>query len=263
MLEWAEEWLLSGREKGRLKSQRSEHQLLASKLAEKLKVPTTKEQDEKELLHFVSEFLLEIASTAKAEERAAVGEKLAKFGSKLKTYRNQERLYAEGQQAKDLTYVLSGSVSIVQRISPDEALAYKVPRHHLNEEKGDTFAFEEELDIRVRKLTHGSVLGALEFGAFCSGRAPTWHASACAAPDCMVLRVPFSTLESAMASSQSVGNSVMQWLFKLASIQVLDVLQGVRVKPYRRIDQEGVFKRAASSGASPHLQPLPYKNLAF
>eukprot|EP00439_Symbiodinium_sp_Y106_P030536 s2191_g3.t1 len=246
MLEWAEEWLLSGREKGRLKSQRSEHQLLASKLAEKLKVPTTKEQDEKELLHFVSEFLLEIASTAKAEERAAVGEKLAKFGSKLKTYRNQERLYAEGQQAKDLTYVLSGSVSIVQRISPDEALAYKVPRHHLNEEKGDTFAFEEELDIRVRKLTHGSVLGALEFGAFCSGRAPTWHASACAAPDCMVLRVPFSTLESAMASSQSVGNSVMQWLFKLASIQVLDVLQGVRVKPYRRIDQEGVFKRAAS-----------------
>ena len=67
MLEWAEEWLLSGREKGRLKSQRSEHQLLASKLAEKLKVPTTKEQDEKELLHFVSEFLLEIASTAKAE----------------------------------------------------------------------------------------------------------------------------------------------------------------------------------------------------
>ena len=54
----------------------------------------------------------------------------------------------------------------------------------------------------------------------------------------------------------------MQWLFKLASVQVLDVLQGVRVKPYRRIDQEGFFKRATSSMASPHLQPArPGKSL--
>ena len=251
MLEWAEEWLLAGRAHGRLKSQRSQHQLLASKLAEKVK--PTKEQDEQELRHFVNEFLGEIAPSAKVEERAAVCEKLAKFGSNLRTYSQQAQIYAEGQQARHLTYVLSGSVSLVQRICPDEALAYKIPRHHLNEEKGDTFAFEEELDIRVRKLTHGSLLGALEFGAFCTSRVPTWHASACASPDCVVLQVPFSTLESAMADNQSVGTAVMRWLFQLASVQVLDVLQGVRVKPYRRIDQEGVFKRATSSMASPNL----------
>ena len=207
MLEWAEERLLAGRANGNngMLRNRSQHQLLAAKLAER--VQPTKEQDEGELMHFVNEFLLEIAPTAKAEERAAVCEKLTKFGSVLKTYTQQSQIYAEGQHARHLTYVLSGSVSIVQRISADEALAYKVPRHHLNEQKGDTFAFEEELDIRVRKLTHGSLLGALEFGAFCSSMEPTWHASACAAPDCVVLRVPFSTLETAMASNQSVGNA--------------------------------------------------------
>ena len=259
MLEWAEDWLLAGRANGAkgLKSQRSEHQLLASKLAGK--VPT-KEQDEQELRHFVNEFLQEIAPSAQAEERAGVCEKLARFGSTLKTYTREAQIHAEGQQAKHLTYVLSGSVSLVQKISPDESLAYKVPRHHLNEEKGDIFAFEEELDIRVRKLTHGSLLGALEFGAFCNSRVSTWHASACASPDCVVLQVPFSTLEAAMNSNQSVGHAVMRWLFQLASVQVLDVLQGVRVKPYRRIDQEGVFKRATSSMASPALngQTTPY-----
>ncbi|CAJ1390611.1 unnamed protein product [Effrenium voratum] len=259
-LEWAEERVLKGRVKtgkvtneadlsepkvtsAKLPSRPSEHKLLAAKLAQKMSSGS-------ELQEMLEEFLADIAPSAEREERAAVCQQLSKFGSKLQTFEKSGQIYAEGATAKYITYVVSGSVNIYQSISADEALAYKLPRHHLNGQKGDAFAFEEEIDVRVRCLTRGALLGATEFGAYCSCGRPQWHASAHAACPTLVLQVPFSALEAALESNKAVGHAVMLWLFKLASLQVLDVLQGARVKPYRRIDQEGVFKRVTSTCAS-------------
>lgn len=258
-LEWAEEELLKGRLHPGLKPGTEKKGLrfgqatLAAKLAQKVSEASV--SHDAKLMGVLEELVSEIAPGAATEERKRVCQMLLQAGVQISTLANQECLYAEGEQASDLVYIVDGSVDLCKKLSPDEDMLYKMPRHHLNEEKGDVFVFEQEANIRAARVSHGAVLGAIEFGISCASTAPTRLSSAMAAPSCLVLRVQYKALQSALCSSPVVGHAVMTWLSELTSMHVLDLLKASRIKPYRRVDRELGKPSVVIPGELEHLEP--------
>eukprot|EP00931_Biecheleriopsis_adriatica_P062596 TRINITY_DN37761_c0_g1_i1.p1 TRINITY_DN37761_c0_g1~~TRINITY_DN37761_c0_g1_i1.p1 ORF type:complete len:872 (+),score=175.65 TRINITY_DN37761_c0_g1_i1:152-2767(+) len=72
-------------------------------------------------------------------------------------------LFRHGEPASELLVLLSGSVEVTQP-SAEPVFQTRLPRHHLNEEKGDVFVFEER-QRRVRRARAGAVFGAVEYAA--------------------------------------------------------------------------------------------------
>lgn len=257
-LEWAEEELLKGRLHRELKPDiekkglRVSRATLAAKLAQKASDNSV--SHDAKLMGVLEELVSEIAPGVAAEERKRVCQMLLQAGVQISTLAHKECLYTEGEQALDLVYIVDGSVDLRKKLSPDEDMLYKMPRHHLNEEKGDVFVFEQEANIRVARVSHGAVLGAIEFGVACASTAPTRLSSAMAAPSCLVLRVQYEALQSALQSSPVVGHAVMTWLSELTSMHVLDLLRSARIKPFRRVDHELGKPSVVIPGEFEHLE---------
>mmetsp|Transcript_5001 Transcript_5001/g.12184 ORF Transcript_5001/g.12184 Transcript_5001/m.12184 type:complete len:866 (-) Transcript_5001:98-2695(-) len=165
-------------------------------------------------------------------------------------------IFTEGSPAANLIYLISGTAELTRRVEADQML--KLPRHHLNSEKGDHFAFEERTDVRVQLVERGSILGAIELGfadgassngTLTSAAVPQRLTSAAAAPRCQALLVPYRDLHEAFKSNPIVGYEVMAWLSKLASAQVMEQMKISSTRPYRltAID-EPTFCQAVSMG---------------
>eukprot|EP00930_Biecheleria_cincta_P083039 TRINITY_DN72685_c0_g1_i1.p1 TRINITY_DN72685_c0_g1~~TRINITY_DN72685_c0_g1_i1.p1 ORF type:complete len:787 (-),score=103.38 TRINITY_DN72685_c0_g1_i1:281-2641(-) len=257
-LEWAEEQLLKGRVPRALKPDIAKTGMqvgraaLAAKLAQKVSEASV--SHDAKLMGVLEELLSEIASGAGADERNKACQMLLQAGVQISTFTNKEYLYMEGDNALDLVYIVDGSVDLCKKLSPDEDILYKMPRHHLNEEKGDIFVFEQEANIRVARVSYGAVLGAIEFGLACASTAPTRLSSAMAAPSCLVLRVQYEALQSALRSSSVVGHAVMTWLSELTSMHVLELLKASRIKPFRRVDHDSVKPSVIIPGELEHLE---------
>jgi len=74
-------------------------------------------------------------------------------------------LFSHGQAAVDLIVLIEGSVEVTQP-EREQNFHRRLPRHHLNEEKGDCFVFEDgKRHKRVRRARAGAVFGAVEYAA--------------------------------------------------------------------------------------------------
>lgn len=146
-------------------------------------------------------------------------------------------IFVEGACAYDMFYIISGSADILRSLEGEQT--HKLPRHHLNTQKGDHFVFEERTEVRVEQLHEGSILGATEFGAAygedvqsVSSR-PRRTSTALAAPRCKALRIPFNELHAAFSDQPAMGHRAMTRLCKIAAAQVLELMKNASVKPYR------------------------------
>eukprot|EP00933_Yihiella_yeosuensis_P082560 TRINITY_DN96488_c0_g1_i1.p1 TRINITY_DN96488_c0_g1~~TRINITY_DN96488_c0_g1_i1.p1 ORF type:complete len:175 (+),score=32.83 TRINITY_DN96488_c0_g1_i1:635-1159(+) len=155
-------------------------------------------------------------------------------------------VFSEGDEAEHLIYVVDGTVSVKRSIEAERAVNFKLGRHHLNEEKGDIFTFEEVTEIRVCRVSHGTLLGAVEFGAARGHKeegyiAPKRTSSATASSQCVLaLEVPYGALHQALHLQKAVGLEVMTWLAELTAAQVLDTFQTTQIRPFRCVVPEHV-----------------------
>ncbi|CAE8615523.1 unnamed protein product [Polarella glacialis] len=264
-LEWAEDrligkfspcTLLQRRCSGKISSSGTGNKSMAAKLA--LQAEAAERGDSGvSTLGVLEEFLGQIAPTAPPQDRAMVGICLATSGAALKRYKENDLIYQEGSYADTLLFVVDGYVSLSRTIDAKDAMSYKMPRHHLNEDKGDNFAFEQESQVRLQRVTHGTVLGALEFGAARAAasklRAGTKTrpipaqrtTSAHASPWCLALVVPYEALRKALSLNTAVGYEVMSWLSEITSSQALGMLNSTQTKPYRVVGKSD-FNRERS-----------------
>mmetsp|Transcript_206 Transcript_206/g.464 ORF Transcript_206/g.464 Transcript_206/m.464 type:complete len:881 (+) Transcript_206:53-2695(+) len=201
------------------------------------------------------EMLFEIAPTAPEdavrEVAKAVVDKtnMRLFDSKARAGLAAKKgvIHLEGDPAVDLAFVTKGRAEL--RRTLDVESSYKLPRHHLNSEKGDLFRFEESTEVRVEQAERGALLGTIEFGASllptnCM-QPPRHLTSAVAAPQCEVLLVPFAALHEALMGQPSVGYLAMTWLSARASTQVLELAKSANMRPWRKAaTDEPVFSQA-------------------
>mmetsp|Transcript_33532 Transcript_33532/g.85781 ORF Transcript_33532/g.85781 Transcript_33532/m.85781 type:complete len:831 (-) Transcript_33532:314-2806(-) len=178
------------------------------------------------LLHFIDP---EAPSAEVAACVASIG------GASVKVHPRQTVLVSEGKTAKELIYIISGTVSITR--SGEFADHHKLPRYHLNEDKGDVFTFEERTEVSVQQAGQGSILGCIEFGTTHeqSIRVSSITGARVASASCRALHVPFPELRRAVSleSPTVLGQVVTAKLGSIASRQMLMLLQSARVKPYR------------------------------
>mmetsp|Transcript_29086 Transcript_29086/g.83511 ORF Transcript_29086/g.83511 Transcript_29086/m.83511 type:complete len:531 (+) Transcript_29086:1-1593(+) len=172
---------------------------------------------------------------------------------------NKGMIYLEDTPAFDLIYLTTGAVKLTRML--DAETTHKLPRHHLNIEKGDLFVFEERTEVRVELLERGAVLGAVEFGAanfgVQQGLQPRHLTSALAAPRCEALLVPFKALHEAFAQHPVAGYAAMAWLSSQASAQVLELTRSSSMRSYRlRVADEPLFSQVSASGEEESAPPL-------
>lgn len=80
-----------------------------------------------------------------------------------------EIIFKRGEPAMELLILSSGAIEVTQPPSMTSNGAHmNLPRHHLNEQKGDTFVFEEQ---STRQARCGSIFGAVEYIANCRAMA--------------------------------------------------------------------------------------------
>jgi len=163
-------------------------------------------------------------------------------------------IFLEGACAYDLLYVVAGNAELRRSLEGETSL--KLPRHHLNTEKGDQFVFEERTEVRVERVSEGGVLGLVEFAAAygldtvsVSDR-PKRTATAVAAPKCQALRVPFHELHDVLGKHPGLGREVLAKLGKLIAVQALELTKTTNVKPYRNATADQQASSEASAAGS-------------
>ncbi|CAE6959270.1 unnamed protein product, partial [Symbiodinium sp. KB8] len=108
-----------------------------------------------------------------------------------------EVLFTFGSPATELIVLLDGAVDVTH---PPASPAKRMPRHHLNEKKGDVYVFEEP--TRARRARSGAVFGAVEYASSSFDSSLQLYAGAClrctgtSVGKSEVLVIPFDTLRS-------------------------------------------------------------------
>lgn len=79
-----------------------------------------------------------------------------------------EVLFRHGEPAHALIVLLGGALEVTrprEACAVPDGLRHHLPRHHLNDKKGDVYVFEEAHPCRVRRARRGAVFGAVEYAA--------------------------------------------------------------------------------------------------
>lgn len=139
-------------------------------------------------------------------------------------------LFTEGSSATAIVYIAQGKVELTRARRADEGC--KLPRHHLNADKGDVFVFEERNSVRVQMASAGAVLGASEYGIAMGEGNAHWNTSAKAAEDCLVLSVPFSDLSVALEEQPALGLAIANRLGQLSSSHLLRLMSRSEPIPF-------------------------------
>jgi len=131
-------------------------------------------------------------------------------------------LFTEGSSATTLFYIAHGRVELTRARRADEGC--KLPRHHLNKDKGDVFVFEERRSTRVQLASAGSLLGASEYVLAAGAAKACWSTSAKATADCSVLKVPFSDFAAAIEERPALGLEIANRMAQLSSSHLLRLM---------------------------------------
>eukprot|EP00929_Paragymnodinium_shiwhaense_P027366 TRINITY_DN16074_c0_g1_i1.p1 TRINITY_DN16074_c0_g1~~TRINITY_DN16074_c0_g1_i1.p1 ORF type:complete len:872 (+),score=198.79 TRINITY_DN16074_c0_g1_i1:94-2709(+) len=140
----------------------------------------------------------------------------------------------EGELARRIIWVQNGSVALAKNMQEDSAEG--LARHHLNEQKGDLFVFEERTQVRVKTLQAGEWVGAVEFCSTLHGATlrPKWTLTAQAGrAGARTLQLSFTSLREAMQTAPAIGMAVCEQVSHAASILSLELLGSSRMLPYR------------------------------
>eukprot|EP00439_Symbiodinium_sp_Y106_P019965 s2375_g2.t1 len=129
-----------------------------------------------------------------------------------------EVLFTFGSPATELIVLLDGAVDVTH---PPASPAKRMPRHHLNEKKGDVYVFEEP--TRARRARSGAVFGAVEYASSSFDSSLQLYAGAClrctgtSVGKSEVLVIPFDALRSKELEEAKLSLVLRTWLSRLAS----------------------------------------------
>ncbi|CAE7757043.1 unnamed protein product, partial [Symbiodinium pilosum] len=129
-----------------------------------------------------------------------------------------EVLFNYGTPATELIVLLDGAVDVTH---PPSSPAKRMPRHHLNEAKGDVYVFEEP--TRARRARSGAVFGAVEYASANFDSSLQLRAGAClrctgtSVGKSEVLVIAFDALRSKELEEGRLALVLRTWLSRLAS----------------------------------------------
>mmetsp|Transcript_16249 Transcript_16249/g.38379 ORF Transcript_16249/g.38379 Transcript_16249/m.38379 type:complete len:848 (-) Transcript_16249:52-2595(-) len=129
-----------------------------------------------------------------------------------------EVLFHFGSPATELIVLLNGAVDVTH---PPVSPTKRLPRHHLNEKKGDHFVFEEQ--TRARRARAGAVFGAVEYASssfnsdleLCKGACLRCTGTSVGHSE--VLVISFDALQSKESQERRLALVLRTWLSRLAS----------------------------------------------
>jgi MFS superfamily sulfate permease-like transporter/CRP-like cAMP-binding protein len=148
----------------------------------------------------------------------------------LETLSKGHEVFAEGSRAEHLIFLLQGSVAQMRKLTADDGC--KMPRHHLNADKGDIFVFEERTSVRVHQASAQIVLGATEYITAVGAGKSSWTTTALAMEDCQIMRVPFDELAASLNEQPTMGFAVVQRLGFITSSHLARLLRKSEVMPF-------------------------------
>mmetsp|Transcript_47888 Transcript_47888/g.137404 ORF Transcript_47888/g.137404 Transcript_47888/m.137404 type:complete len:831 (+) Transcript_47888:83-2575(+) len=132
-------------------------------------------------------------------------------------------LFRRGEPAHEIIILVGGSVEVTQPSDVESGTRnLHLPRHHLNEEKGDIYVFEER---RTRRARRGAIFGAVEYVAspgltsISGGRSDSdiaYLSTGTAVGNVQLFALSFERLRAIEKREQRVALVLRTWLSNLA-----------------------------------------------